>query len=65
MQIIAQYIVSYEGNWQLLSKSKDGNYYITSNGGFGQRDMCIESITAGEAEKLIDPEDLLLPQEPH
>ena len=43
------------GNVQILYVTDHG-YYITSNGGFGQRDMYIEKISKEEADKYLKDE---------
>ena len=53
MQILEQHIVVVKGSFQILSICKNGKYFITSNGGFGQREMYIEQIPESEALNLL------------
>lgn len=53
MEVINQFIVKVKGHWQLLSCTAGDRYFITSNGGFGQRDLYFEEISAEEATGLI------------
>ncbi len=54
MEIKTQFIVNVKGSWQILFITENGDFYITSNGGFGQRDLYIESISADEAKQLLN-----------
>lgn len=57
MKVINQYVVYVQNKWQLLFYCGEGNYYITTNGAFGQRDWYLEIIPPSEAEKLIDKDE--------
>lgn len=57
MKVLDSWIVYPQGKPQLLVYCGDGNYMITSNGGFGQRDMYWEPIHEEEALSYI-PEAL-------
>lgn len=52
MQIKDQWIVNVNGAWHILYFCAPDKYFITSNGGFGQRDLYIEEITKEEAWKI-------------
>lgn len=54
MKVIDQYIVKHEGTLQILFMCENQQCFVTSNGGFGQRDMYLEQIDLEEAAKLVD-----------
>ena len=54
MEIRRQFIVEVNGKFQILF-STDTKYFITTNGGFGQRDLYIEEISDKEAWELLEP----------
>lgn len=52
-EIQQSFIVRDEtGNFQVLYVTDHG-YYMTSNGGFGQKDMYIQKIDKNEADKYL------------
>lgn len=54
MKIDYQYIVKDRQNRiQILMHTESGQYYITSNGVFGQRDKYIEPITTDKAISIL------------
>ncbi len=52
-EIQRSYIVEVNGKFQVLYSTKL-EYFITTNGAFGQRDTYIEKITDEEAWALMD-----------
>lgn len=57
MEVLKTYIMHQYNQWQMMFYCGEGNYYITSTGAFGQRDMRLKVIPPTEAEALIDKED--------
>jgi len=54
MKIESTYIVRYVGKLQVLYVTDAGEYFVSSNGGFGQRDTYLEQITEKEAADLLN-----------
>lgn len=62
MEVTETFVVSVNSSWQIIYKCAFANvndkemaiYFITSNGGFGQRGMYIEQITKKQALDLIE-----------
>lgn len=53
MEIIKQYIIKENGAFQILMECKDGSYFKTCTGAFGQRPMAIDQISKDEFERLL------------
>lgn len=52
-EISKTYIFVSQGAFQVLYETYSGEYYCTSNGGFGQRDTYIEVVPTIVAKNLI------------
>lgn len=46
------FVVHIKSHFQILFVTDHG-YFITSNGGFGQRDLYIEAISQEEGQKIL------------
>lgn len=57
MKILQQWIVKEYNAYQLLVYCGGGDYYITTTGAFGQRDMTWINIPPSHAESLIKDKD--------
>jgi hypothetical protein len=54
MEVLKTYIVYEHNEWQVMFYCGEGNYYISSAGAFGQRDLKLEIIAPSRAEQLLD-----------
>lgn len=53
MEVLKTFIVHKSNKLETLFYCGDGNYFITTNGAFGQRETYLEIMPPMQAEKLI------------
>jgi hypothetical protein len=53
MKVINTYVIYFLGAYQILTECEDDTWYMTTTGGFNQRDMTIIKVNPDDAKRIL------------